>query len=888
MQIQILDADYILLKGKPLLRIFGKTNTGDTVCAFYDKYLPYFYVQSDDLQTASQKLKEMFSNEITEIQTIEKTLPFGFNAPVKVLKVIGRDPSKVPEMKEFVSQYGTPYEADILFRYRFMVDNKLKGMSWAEVDGNIVNTDTVKCRAINATSITPIELIDNAPLRHMAIDIECVANGAPVPEKDQIIMISIKFSPSNKGQESLVIVAKSTGGEGIIGCQNEEDMLKRFSDILKDYDPDILLGYNINNYDLPHILARLQHFDLPRDLGRTEKTAFVKKIQGRNAISLIGRVVVDPYEILKRDPWVKFKRYDLGTIAREFLGSEKLDVGGMQGIKAAWSGSQEELRRLIEYARRDSDLAMKFVTEKSMLDKFIELSKISGALLQDTFGGQSQRLECKLLHTFRDMNVIMPCKPNEKELLRRNTEREKLGLKGAIVIDPVVGLHTGGCVAVLDFKSLYPSIISAYNICPTTLVYDKSSTVDVIESPVGSRFVKPQVRMGVLPVIVKEFMDTRAAVKKAAKYEVDKEKRRILNAKQLAIKDISNSLYGYTGYVRSRLYVFDVASSITAIGRDNIVKTRNLIEKEFDVKVLYADTDSTFIKTDLTDLDAVQQFGEKVAAYVTTKMSGLELQYEKLYKTFLILSKKRYAGWMFEKVPTSNGAFEWRDKIEMKGIETVRRDWCILTSDTMVEVLNILLKEQDVKKAIAYVRTVAKDLGQGKVSLEKLTVVKGVTKSLESYYGIQPHVELAKKIMERDPTRGSMIGERLGYVIIKGNSLLSKRAEDPLYVQEKGLQIDSSYYIENQLLPPLLRIFDTLGIEKTELLEGLRQKSLSEMLNGKILMPEKTILSSFDRVACSSCNWNFHRPSLSGVCPQCGSQIYFAQGGTLGKFLKMP
>ena len=883
MLLQILDADYTMLKNKPLLRIFGKTKTGETMCAFYDKFLPYFYLQTNDLEGAAEDLKEKFG---VRAEIVEKTIPLGFQKPIKVLKIIGNDPSKTPEIREYSMKFGTPYEADILFRYRFMIDSKLKGMNWAEVTGKPVSTDTVKCKAIEAAELKPVDVIENAPLRYLSVDIECITNGVPTPEKDQIIMIALRFFPAYRGQENLVLVAKSTGGEGVLSLPNEMEMLKKFLDMLKDYDPDVVLGYNINNYDLPHIIGRLEHHNLPKDLGRTGKIVFVKKVQGRNSISMTGRIVVDPYEILKRDPWLKFKRYDLRTVAKEFLGMEKLDVEYKE-IPKLWHGNGEGLRKLIEYARRDSELAMRIVLDKSLLDKFFEIAKISGLLLQDVFGGQSQRLECKLLHAFRETNYIMPCKADPAEMRKRNLEREKMGLKGALVLEPTTGLQTGGCVAVLDFKSLYPSIINSFNVCPTTLLANNES-LDHITSPDGVKFVKSEVRKGVLPVIVKEWIDTRAAVRKQAQGESDKEKKRILNAKQLALKDMTNSLYGYTGYVRSKLYVLDVANTITGIGRDNIVKTKDLIEKEFKVKVLYADTDSTFVKTDLTDLDAAQKFGQQIAAFVTTKVDGLELQYEKVYKSLLILSKKRYAGWAFEKVP-ANGGFEWKDRIDMKGIETVRRDWCTLTSDTMNDVLNTLLKEQDIKKALAHVRVVIKNLAEGKVPLDKLTVVKGVTKSLDSYDGIQPHVELAKKIKERDPMRGNMIGERLGYVITKGNALLSKRAEDPAYVEEKGLQIDSQYYIENQLMPPLLRIFETVGVSKTELVEGVKQKSLNEMLNGgKILSPDKTVLNAFENVACSHCSWSFHRPSLSGVCPQCGSQIYFSQSGTLGKFLKMP
>jgi len=131
------------------------------------------------------------------------------------------------------------------------------------------------------------------------------------------------------------------------------------------------------------------------------------------------------------------------------------------------------------------------------------------------------------------------------------------------------------------------------------------------------------------------------------------------------------------------------------------------------------------------------------------------------------------------------------------------------------------------------------------------------------------------------------VGERLSYVIIKGNSLLSKRAEDPQYVKDNKLEIDSQYYIENQVLPPLERIFDALGVSRIEVLEGVRQRSLSEMLGGKRPnAPEQTILDSWEKIACRKCDWTSQTPSLSGVCPKCGDQIFFSKGGELGKFVK--
>lgn len=877
MEMQILDCDYIVLNNKPLIRIFGRTESGEAVCGFYDNFLPYFYLQIDEDKIEDAKF-EMEKNDL-EVEVVERTLPIGFQGPQKVLKIIGKDPSEIPKVKDFAKRFGTPYEADILFRYRFMTDFGLKGMSWVRMEGKPVFTKTVKCKAFEIDKITPIVKEKDAPLKYLALDIECVSqeDRNVRSDKDQIIMISLAFEPEFKGKKQLVLVAKQIGDTNVIGCDDEKEMLKKFIEILNDYDPDILIGYNINGFDLPYIIDRLGIFQMPKDLGRTEKNAYYHKMQNSVFPYICGRVVVDPFEIIKRDPWVKYKRYNLGTIAKELLKMEKIEMKYNE-IREYWH-SMKNIKKVIEYCGRDAELAMKLVLERRLLTKFIELSKISGLLLQDSFGGQTQRHECKLLSIFREKGYIMPCRPDGAEMKKRNIEREKFGLKGALVLEPDTGFHSKGAVIVLDFASLYPSIIRSNNICTTTLLRDDVD-VEFTLSPYNTKFVKKNVREGILPIILKELLESRRAVKSQLKKETDPDKKRVLNARQLALKDMANSLYGYIGYVRARLYVIDIANTVTAYGRENIVFTKKLIEENFPVKVLYGDTDSMFIKTTEEDLEQIEKLGQQISTFVTEKLSGLELKFEKIFKTFLIIAKKRYAGLSYER---ENG--NWVSKIEMKGIETVRRDWCLLTSETMLEVLNIILKEQDVKKATKHVRNVINELAKGRIPLEKLAIVKGVTKAIDDYEGMQPHVELAKKIMKRDPGRGSIYGERLEFVIVKGNQIMSKRAEDPAYVKEKGLEIDSQYYIENQLLPPLERIFEVCGVSSLELMDGFKQRSLMDILNGQkpILSPDETVLKNFESVVCKSCDWNFRRPTLSGLCPNCNSQLYFSDGASVGK-----
>jgi DNA polymerase I len=339
--------------------------------------------------------------------------------------------------------------------------------------------------------------------------------------------------------------------------------------------------------------------------------------------------------------------------------------------------------------------------------------------------------------------------------------------------------------------------------------------------------------------------------------------------------------------------MLDVANSITAYGRDNLEKTRKLVEGNFDYKVIYADTDSVFLKTKIDNLDEAKEVGEKISKFVTENLPGeLELDFEKIYRTFLILTKKRYAGWKFE----FNGE-KWEDKIEMRGIETIRRDWCPLVSEVMNSVIRIVLKEGDTDKAIAEIKCVIEKLKKGEIPLEKLTVVKGITKGVDGYKGTLPHIELARKMAARSPRDAPKIGDRLGFVIIKGNEMLSKRSEDPKYVQEHGLQIDSDYYINNQVFPPIERILNAMGIERGEIFGSGRQTGMSSWFSGKdtaikrtknniVIKTNNTTLTGLEEFVCRKCNKNYRRMPLSGIC-ECGGELLFSFNGNVGKKISL-
>jgi len=889
-KVQVIDCDYIIGSGNgPIIRIFGKDLEGKSCCVYYKGFYPYFYVKTVDgkEKIVAEAIVEKFKGVVINISLEEKYLPIGFQkSPSKVLKVTVNRPAQVKDIRDDIKRIDgveEVYEADILFKYRFLIDHDIWGFSWIEVKGNYVKTTLSKVNyEIEAEEIKPIEENGNAPLKIMSFDIECVPHdlmSLPDPSRDSVVIISLAFHPPFMGSETKVLVAKyvKKANSDIECFENEEEMLKGFIDIIEKYDPDIITGFNILNFDFPYIIKRLKSLNISRKFGRAEdKNVTIQSAGENNKVSVPGRVVVDVRALVKAD--FHLKRYTLEHVAEKLINEGKLDVD-YKDIPKLWAGKSGDINKLIDYARKDAVLPLKILLEKRLLDKYFELSKVSGLLLQDVIsGGQSSRVEGLLLRYGKKRNLIIPCKPSQEEIKKRSAKREKLGLKGAIVLDPKVGLYHGSnMILVLDFRSLYPSLIMAYNICFTTLLKNCEEVEKYIEAPTGARFVTKDVKEGLLPEILKDLMNFRVAVKKAMKAEEDPEKKRQLDAKQLALKIMMNSFYGYTGYLRARVYSLDVANAITALGRYTIEFTRKIIEEKYGLETVYGDTDSVLIKINTSSLEEAAEIGERISKEISKLLpQPMLLEFEKIYKSFLLLSKKRYAGWMFEK--TQNG--KWKDKIDTKGIETVRREWCDLVGEVVEKVINMLLKQPDVNLVVNYVRDVLQKLKQGKIPIEKLIMTRTLSKSPKAYKAKQPHAYLALKIAKRSPGSAPTIGERIPFVIVKGKGLIAERAEDPKYVQENNLEIDANYYIEKQLLPPIERILKPLGITRQELLTMGKQRELTKFVGFEEKVEVKPVESAstskaiLEEVVCPHCkNTLSFKDAEKRFCPHCFSEI---------------
>lgn len=720
-------------------------------------------------------------------------------------------------------------------------------------------------------------------MKYLSFDIECLPiNGAmPKPDTSPIILISCCFSQKYLNNKTMVLVGKknpyikynesSNSGKDINWFNSEEEMIEYFFNVIKLYDPDIITGYNIKEFDIPYIIDRskilyLKNISFSRDgsIGHFGKYGITTKIE------FSGRLVVDVFPLIKKD--FNLKQYTLKNVSRELINKEKLDISP-QDMEKYWKSNDEKLLKFIDYSRRDSELALSLLLDLKLLDKYISLSQITNTITQDIVdGGQTLMVEQVLLKEYLKQDRVMSLKPTEKMYDSRLIENESL--KGGEVLEPHKGLHED--VIILDYKSLYPTIMMAYNLCYTTVIkkdYNLSdldlSIEDVVCTPSGSIFVKQCIFKGIIPSILENLLNQRNTIISKINQLSNEDEIYTQNMMQQAIKILLNSYYGYSGYVRARLYSIEVANAVTSIGRQNIENTKKIIVNEtnkilveeckiwnIELDVIYGDTDSIFIKCILNNklinecdqyhsiddkfedyLNLLLSIGKKIAIFVTKKLPyPMELEFEAIAKRVLLIAKKRYAQWLFEKHND-----KWKNKIKVKGMETIRRDWCELTSSSLSQVLELILIDGNVEKAINYVNQRIKDVQsfnskENKTFIEQLILTKNYSKSMDLYKNKQPHITVVKKIYKRT---GQIIplGTRIPYVIVFGKELFVERAEDPNYVLKNNILIDVNYYVNKQLLPPIERIFDCLGINNKLIInENFNQKKLFDFENKELIL----------------------------------------------------
>ena len=484
--------------------------------------------------------------------------------------------------------------------------------------------------------------------------------------------------------------------------------------------------------------------------------------------------------------------------------------------------------------------------------------------------------------------------------------QETEGYQGATVLDPIRGFYNVP-IATLDFASLYPSIMMAHNLCYTTLVHPfnvKSLIQDLekihndeelqklkqsraegnqsyqmvpynpdlylVKSPTGNVFVKKIKKEGILPMILQHLTAMRKATRAAQKTVQCKITWAVLEERQKAYKLVSNSIYGFTGASVGKLPCLEIASTVTSIGRTMIEATKSQVEAHYTVKngykhdaiVIYGDTDSVMVKFgDSITLVESLALGHQAAEIISkTFISPIKLEFEKCYFPYLLQDKKRYAGVFW----TNSTKY---DKLDVKGIETVRRDTCQLVQKTMKKCLDYILLENSPQKALDHAIQAISNLLTNNVNYDELILSKNLSKA--NYTTKMPHDLLAKKMRARDPNSAPVVGARVNYLILADQSsgskklLSSERAEDPLYACNNELLIDGTYYLE-QLKKPILRLFKhVIPDAENKLFKGDHMRVITKVLPATPTQKDGTVkkksnsMMSFIKVSvkCEGCGY---------------------------------
>jgi len=727
---------------------------GRGVLAEDKDFLPYIYV----VPSKGKKIDEVKKNKrVVGVKEIEKV---DFGKKIKVWKIYFNHPKDIPAERDNLAEFGEVKEADIPFIRRYMLDKGLKPLF------DITEKGAGKGEAF--------------ALKTLAFDIECLIEeeGAIEIGKDPIIMVSFWGDDGF----SKVIGWGDIEAKGLTVVDDEEALIRETLATIEAYQPEAIVGYNTDNFDWPYIKERAKLYKIPVKIGK-ERLRFVKKGRGL-APQINGMANVDLYVFIKNllSQYMKSENLKLNTVASELVGEEKVKIGGGIGITKAW---KEDPQKLYEYSLQDAKIT--YLLAQEVLPMVYALAKLVGQTVYDVSRmSPGQVVEWLLIRKAVEKGWLIPNRPNYKE----SRERRSASYEGAFVKDPIRGLHSP--IAVCDFRSLYPTIIMAHNISPETEVKGGKSDNT---SPSGASFSLD--KEGFIPSTLKEMFDERMELKaKMKKLDKSSHEYKIIYTRQNALKLVLNSFYGYMGYANARWYHLDSAKATTSWGRKYITEIMDMAEA-MGFTVIYGDTDSVMLSSKKEDFEKdVKTFRDKVNS---TLRDPIRLELEGFFIRGVFVTKKRYA------LLARDGS------LVVKGLERVRRDWSTMARNAQEKVIRLIL-ENKVESAKEFVKDLVRKLRAKKVPISDLVIRTQLTNKVNSYAQIAPHVKVARDIENKGGK--TWPGKIIEYVVTPRSGSISEKS---VYFED-AKDYDADYYIENQLLPVVMRVLEAVGGEEKELL----------------------------------------------------------------------
>ncbi|WP_226040993.1 DNA-directed DNA polymerase [Natrinema sp. DC36] len=857
LELAVMQVDYTIAgygdEERPIMHVFGRTPDGTLEHVQFVGFRPYFYTPTETLERPPA---EQYDRLTGSEEYDENGEPYESIRGEKLTKIFGQTPRDVGQIRDDFDHF----EADILFPNRFLIDKDIR--SGIRVPERRADDDSL------VVPHTEVEAADvDADPRVNTFDIEVDdRQGFPEDGEEPIVCLT---SHDSYDDEYIMWLYEAPIGDGEIPTEiddydpiegdidhevrafaEEEAMLEAFIEYIDDTDPDILTGWNFEDFDAPYFLDRLEELAGPHheyDLS-IDQLSRVDEVWRSNwgGPDIKGRIVFDLLYAYQRTVFSELDSYRLDAVGEAELGVGKERYAG--DIGDLWEGDPT---RLLEYNLRDVELCVELDRQQEIITFWDEVRSFVGCKLEDA-PTPGDAVDMYVLHEAYG-RFALPSKGQQEA----GEEYE-----GGAVFEPITGVKEN--VTVLDLKSLYPMCMTTINASPETRVdpdeYDGETYVAPTR-PEPTHFRKEP--DGVMREMINELLAEREEKKSQRnEYEPGSREYEQYDRQQGAVKVIMNSLYGVSGWEQFRLYDKDAASAITATGRE-VIEFTDTAAGELDYTVAYGDTDSVMLELgpDVSKEEALEQSFE-IEEYINGRYDDFaredlnaeehrfQIEFEKLYRRFFQAGKKkRYAGHITWK--------EGKDvnNVDIVGFEYQRSDIAPITKEVQHRVIEMIVREGDVEGAKEYVNGIIEDVLDGDISLEDIAIPGGIGKRLDNYDTDTAQVRGAKYanlLLGTNFQRGSK-PKRLYLDRVDPSFFERLEAEegfdartDPLYGAFKRdpdvicfeyedqipeeFEVDYDKMLEKTLQGPIERILEALDISWDEVKSGQEQTGLDSYM----------------------------------------------------------
>ncbi len=771
----LLEGSYQATDDGVVVELFGRTRGGEPLVARYYGFRPYFVI-TEPTPEVREKLKA--DPEIVEVTDIT-TWVAGKDRPA--LRVTLHRPWLVPQYREQFRRRGEEWSVlacDIPFVHRFLYDKGL-GLTIA------FQAEDEPPEVRSRYTVPRVVRVVTGPS-------EDVRPAEPFRPDVRILSFDIENSIRNRTIYTICGVAEGGGQPRRtfrLGSPDERGILEQFVGVVTEEDPDVITGYNIGGYDIPLLLERAKAVGLPGlGLGRERSEP---REMGDRLWKVTGRVIADAWWSARRD--LHPKQETLQFVARTLLGDTKLDVD-RRNMDQEWTSDRE---RVMDYCLHDADLALRILKRLRTVDKAADLATVARLPLEEGLNGRTSLFIDAMLIPRADREGVGV--PPSHRGARENP------IEGGYVHSIRPGIYRW--VVVLDFKSMYPSIIIARNLCFTTLSPDGTT-----QAPSGARFLAPSARRGIIPSILADLMADRTRFRDEEKAAASSELRTYFDGLQNAVKVLMNSFYGVLASSFYRFTNKEIGSAITSFAREAITSIIRDLEAEGH-EVVYSDTDSVFVKSPVATVEGARAFGEQLAKRFTHE--GATFEFQSIFESFFSHgAKKRYVG-----------RTVWpQEELIVRGYEARRTDAFDFQSDALLEVFDLVLKG-DTDGAVKRSRELVQSVRAKQVSAERLVIARAVrpeSEYNESTRDALPFLRVFRKL--REEGYDVIPGMKVAWVVT--NSRKTPQEIEPWIEGRPFLGEPDWEYYADRVAQTLARVTEVFDWDAAALLRGSHQRRL--------------------------------------------------------------